>query len=395
MTVYRVGPLSDVPYGQPIDVRTVAWGMAYPGEIVRAERWDPRWGQALDPGVCFRAVFLSMDAPLPAVAELDDEGIVVLHVQEPPSPVVREPTATYIDQAASDSPRTNRQLVALDETLSDRFAIRELLALNDLQEFLDQLVRALYPTPPVDLTEESEPLDDSQVRLLWEGLTTTPVLRPPVRAALRYATPLGLDADSVGAPSMVNEITSRVQAMGSDGASLRELWESLLREQGLPPYLTTLYVLTAVLRGDVPLDLVLLPDVRPPLLKGRVYANGFLDSHLIAGLTWAEGLENDISSVRLAASPTWTRVRAYLLLLLEGAEPLEDEIPELMRERRERTDNIRPEIEALIGEMERPSSQPLQPLAALDQVRSLLEADTPEEFLGNVHASGVIPLTQV
>lgn len=384
MTLYRLDPLSDVPYGQPVEVHAIAWGMTYPGEIVRAERWDPRWGQALAPDVCFRAVFLSTDVPLPAAVELADYGIVVLHMQES-SPILREPTATYSDQAASDSLRADRQLVASNETLNERLEIRELLTPNALREFLDRLVEALYPTPPVDLT--GEPLDDSQVRLLWEGLTTTPVLRPTVRDALRRATQLGLDAGSAGAPSVVNEITSRVQATGSDGASLRELWVSLLREQGLPPYLTTLYVLTVALRGDVPLDLVLMPDVRLPLLKGRVYASEFLDSHLLAGLTWLEGLESDISGLRLAMPPTWIRVRAYLHLLLEGAEPLEGEIPELMRERRERIDNIRPEIEALIGEMERPSSQPLQLLAAMDQVCSLLGADTPEEFLRSVHAS--------
>ncbi|MBI4236300.1 MAG: hypothetical protein HY688_02970, partial [Chloroflexi bacterium] len=254
---------SHLPLGQPVRTEGQAWGLSYPGEVVRIERWTSQWSRDLPSDLSFRLVLLTAPARAPSPASLTDDRIAVL-LPTPAATRLRERRRAYaggiLGQVAGITAVVGRTAEALSST--------SLSGPDALRAFADAFVQALYPAPPVDLAGAAEPLGPAQARLVWEGIAS-PTPRAEARAAaLHYGPRLGLAEGGTGPGPVARLIAEAARAAAPAGLPLADLRLRLLREASLPPHLTTLYLLVATLRAEPPLALALAPGARIPLSGG-------------------------------------------------------------------------------------------------------------------------------
>lgn len=192
--------LTDLPLNQPLPWTTSSQGRQYEGEVVRADRWQPGWGQPLPPGIDFRLVLLAAPQEM-LPGDLQDRRILVL---APGHPLPPAPTPRRLREVAP-AYQAGRIYGLGPVPLQPG----EVFATPDIRPGLDRLARSLL----------------DQALAAWQRLGPLAEAAPQIEAARAYLQGASL---GLGEAELAMDRASLLEQINLDNlAANPHLWPSL------------------------------------------------------------------------------------------------------------------------------------------------------------------------
>ena len=362
--------LEQFPLGERVPFSCQHLGLEYPGEVVRADTWSPRWGYPLSGEVYFRVVLLRqrrgglepviqdprIAVCLPAAGQYRRRSRLSTEVS-----TTRETQAVYLAQQDTEAElirqTLRRRLDELEEQLlgedSVRYSEGQVIAGNGLSPQLDiifagmdpkawfsrlagWLLSQAYAKLPLELGGLSSPIGPEAAGKAFSAIFGQPNVSPEVMEQLVPALGLTGRANHEHSSPVFDLIRNRISQQGEPLLWV-ELHRYLAHEIGLTGPLATMFMLV-YLHGLRPnFDVQLLPDHQIALLDGRPLLAGRITPDLIPALRWdsrvsqwagrivpnQETAWNDalqhlaVLAPRLATAKTEDAIRAQDQLLLE------------------------------------------------------------------------------
>ncbi len=331
-------------------------GLRYPGEVVRAEAWSPRWGEPLRGDIFFRIIMLrqrrgglhpNIRDPrsvlcLPASGLSRRRGRLTGELGS-----VRETQTLYSTLRNAEGELVRRILQRHQEGLEEplmaeesaRYAAGGMVTHSDYHTSLAHLFAGVdplawfsriaqwlllqaYPTLPIDACPPlPRPVAGEDAAHLHRAIFDQPGATHQILAELgpglglsSSASPVVFDPSSC---PVYHLIRGRLSGQPAP-ASWADVHHYLSHQVGLTGPLATLYLLT-FLRWEQPeLEVRLLPDHQLTLVGGRALRGNRLTGDLVPLLLWDPPLAGWASTIGPAAPPAWNDALPYLSVLSPG-----------------------------------------------------------------------------
>ena len=336
-------------------VSVVHAGIEYPGEVVRAQRWDPVWGEQLRGDVYFRVVFLEQPAPPDSVSLHDARIVVCVPDQQPPDQSsVREPQAPYVT-----GPPAQASAFLTDPSLAvDTTAVFADGGPDQWAQRLGSLLLArAYPVLPIRSTLLAATLKPgTDARLVFEGLLTVEPSASAAEAMDAFAPALGLAKE--GAPRMMDlsecfalQVIQSELTASSGSAEGESLGWRMAHFHGLTYPLATLFTLLFLSVGDW--ELRLRPGHPLMLRNGMPLERNRVTAANLPNLEWPPNLWSHAQQLGPHGGDLWDRAIPYLRELnvnLDEAEVLDWE--EQRRRLRQLMGYLSQELRVLTDQLE-------------------------------------------
>ena len=357
MTIYgepRVW-LEEFPLGEPQAFAHDYLGLRYPGEVIRANRWDPVWGETLTGEVYFRIVLLlrRQGPPTARRSEVQDPRIAVCTPGAGISrqrgrltgelSTIRETQALYLTQRDAETDLIRSTLRRRQEGLEQQLMSEESLRYSS-GSVVAGPERAPYPGDPfVDM----DPIGWFGSIAEWLLSQSYPSLPIPTDVLPRAFSPEDagpLFAALFHQPGAVPEILSDLgPGLGFsppednpivelitgflEGWPLPASWERLhnylAHQVGLTGPLTTLQLLWCLHREMAELEVRLAAHYQPALLGGETLFGTRITSDLVPALVWDPQLAVNVATIGPMTDPGWNDALNYLSPLSPDLHPVE------------------------------------------------------------------------
>ncbi len=379
MTIYgepRVW-LEELPLGEPQAFAHDYLGLRYPGEVIRANSWDPVWGEPLAGELYFRIVLLlrRQGAPTARRSEVHDAGIAVCTPGAGISrqrgrltgelTTIRETQALYLTQRDAETELIRTTLHRRQEGLEQQLMSEESLRYSS-GSVVSGPDRVAYPGNPFVGMDPLGWFGSIAEWLLSEAYPSRPIQsvglpRPftPEDAAPLFAA---LFQQPGAAPEVLSDFGPGLELSGSRGNPVAELiadyletspvpapWKPLhhylAHQVGLTGPLATLHPLLFLHREKPELEVRLAPDYQPALLGGETLFGSRITFDLAPLLAWDPLLTEGATTIGPMTAPTWNDTLTYFSLINPDLHPvapgespspqesqLREEIDELVRQ---------------------------------------------------------------
>ena len=375
--------LEQFPLGERVPFGCQHLGLEYPGEVVRAHTWSPRWGYPLSGDVYFRVVLLRqrrgglepviqdprIAVCLPAAGLYRRRSRLATEVS-----TTRETQAVYLAQQDTEAElirqTLRRRLDELEEQLlgedSVRYSEGQVITGNGQSPQPDiifagmdpkawfsclaaWLLSQAYAKLPLELGDLSSPIEPEAAEKAFAAFFGQPNDSPDVMEQLGPALGLTSRANQEHSSPVFELIRNRISQQ-SEALSWAALHRYLAHEIGFTGPLATMFLLV-YLHGHRPhLAVELQPDHQIALLDGRPLLAGRITPDLIPALRWDKRVSqwagrivliketgeetgwNDalqhlaVLSPRLANANTEDAIRAQEQLLLEDLKSMAQDV---------------------------------------------------------------------
>ena len=311
--------LERFPLGERVSFSCQHLGLEYPGEVVRADTWSPRWGHRLTGEVYFRVVLLRqlrgglepviqdprIAVCLPAAGLYRRRSRLSTEIS-----TTRKTQAVYLAQKDTEAElirqTLRRRLEELEEQLlgedSVRYSDGQVITGNALEvqpesifagmdpnawfsRLADCLLTQAYPKLPVDLDGLPVPIGPEAAGNAFSAFFEQPNVPSDVIEQLVPSLGLTGLASQEGSKPVAGLIRQRI-SQGNGAISWAGLHRYLAHEIGLTGPLATTFLL-AYLHSDSPnYAIELHPDHQIALLDGRPLLTELITPDLIPALRW-------------------------------------------------------------------------------------------------------------
>ncbi len=383
MTIYgepRVW-LEEFPLGEPQAFAHDYLGLRYPGEVIRANSWDPVWGEPLTGELYFRIVLLlrRQGAPTARRSEVHDSRIAVCTPGAGISrqrgrltgelTTIRETEALYLTQRDVETEliRTTlrRRQQGLEQQLMSEESLRyssgsvvsgpERVAypgnpfvgmdplgwFGSIAGWLLSLAypSGAYPSRPIQSVGLPRPFTPEDAAPLFAALFQQPGAAPEVLNEV--LSDLGPGLELLQSPELLqskNTIakliadyleTSPVPAPGP--VPWQPLHHYLAHQVGLTGPLATLHLLLFLHRERPELEVRLAANYQPALLGGETLLGSRITSDLVPLLAWDPQLAEGAVTIGPITDPNWNDTLTYFSLInpdLHAVAPDESPSPQ-------------------------------------------------------------------
>ena len=357
--------LDEFPLGEPQPFAVDYHGLRYPGEIIRAQGWQPAWGEPLTSDVYFRIVLLlrRQGAGTPRNISIWDNRIAVClpgaglsrqrgRLSEEIA-TIRETQALYLTQrdAEVDLIRSTlrRRQEGLEQQLlaeeSIRYSSGNILTGPDrpsypgnpfsavdpiswFSEISGWLLSQAYPSLPVDEDSLSRPVTQEDPEALYQAIFAQSAATTGILAELGPA--LGLtpgDLPRVFEPSSCRVFDLiREQLSSRPGpVSWSQAHNHLAHQIGLTRPLATLYLLCYLYQERSELELGLASDHHLATVDGITLPGNRLTGDLIPHLSWDGRIADWATTIGPVTQPHWNDTLVYLSRLSPGLTTVEED----------------------------------------------------------------------
>ncbi|MCH7620916.1 MAG: hypothetical protein IH870_03365 [Chloroflexi bacterium] len=366
MTIYgepRVW-LEEFPLGEPQAFAHDYLGLRYPGEVIRANSWDPVWGEPLTGELYFRIVLLlrRQGAPTARRSEVHDARIAVCTPGAGVSrqrgrltgelTTIRETQALYLTQRDAETELIRTTLRRRQEGLEQQLMSEESLRYSS-GSVVSGPERVAYPGNPFVGMDPIGWFGSIAGWLLSEAYQSRPIQsvelpRPftPEDAAPLFAA---LFQQSGAAPEVLPEVLSDFgpglellqspESLEPRGNPVAELiadyletspvpapWQALhhylAHQVGLTGPLATLHLLLFLHREKPELEVRLAADYQPALLGGEILFGSRITSDLVPVLAWDPQLSEGATTIGPITDPNWNDTLTYISLINPDLHPV-------------------------------------------------------------------------
>ena len=366
MTIYgepRVW-LEEFPLGEPQAFAHDYLGLRYAGEVIRANSWDPVWGERLAGELYFRIVLLlrRQGAPTARRSEVQDARIAVCTPGAGISrqrgrltgelTTIRETQALYLTQrdAETELIRTTlrRRQEGLEQQLMSEESLRyssgsvvsgpervaypgnPFIGMDPLGWFgsiAGWLLSEAYPSRPIQSFGLPRPFTPEEAAPLFAALFQQPVAAPEgFREILSDLGPgLELLQSPKSLPSRDNPITGLIADYLESSpvpAPWKPLHHYLAHQVGLTGPLATLHLLLFLHRERPDLEVRLAPDYQPALAGGETLFGSRITSDLVPLLAWDPQLAEGADTIGPITDPNWNDTLTYISLINPDLHPV-------------------------------------------------------------------------
>jgi len=366
MTIYgepRVW-LEEFPLGEPQAFAHDYLGLRYPGEVIRANSWDPVWGEPLTGELYFRIVLLlrRQGAPTARRSEVQDARIAVCTPgavisrqrgrQTGELTTIRETQALYLTERDAETELIRTTLRRRQEGLEQQLMSEESLRYSS-GSVVSGPERVAYPGNPFVGMDPIGWFGSIAEWLLLEAYPSRPIQsfglpRPftPEDAAPLFAA---LFQQQGAAPERFREILSELGpglelsqspelAQSGDNpvaelivgyletspvpAPWKPLHHYLAHQVGLTGPLATLHLLLFLHRERPELEVRLAPNYQPALLDGETFFGSRITSELMPLLAWDPQLAEGATTIGPITDPNWNDTLTYISLINADLHPV-------------------------------------------------------------------------
>ena len=366
MTIYgepRVW-LEEFPLGEPQAFAHDYLGLRYPGEVIRANSWDPVWGEPLTGELYFRIVLLlrRQGATSARRSEVHDPRIAVCTPGAGISrqrgrltgelTTIRETQALYLTQRDAETELIRTTLHRRQEGLEQQLMSEESLRYASGSVVSGQ-ERVAYPGNPFVGMDPIGWFGSIAGWLLSEAYPSLPIQsfalpRPftPEDAALLFAALFqepGVTHE--GLPQILSDLGPGLELLQSRENPIAELiadyletspvpapWmplhHYLAHQVGLTGPLATLHLLLFLHRAATELEVRLAADYQPALLDGEAFFGSRITSDLVPLLAWDPRLAEGATTIGPITDPNWNDTLTFISLINPDLHPVaSDESP--------------------------------------------------------------------
>lgn len=319
-------------------------GIEYPGELVSADEWEPRWGEPLVGDAFFRIVFLS--APVVGVEfDLKDGRVAVclpgdtLALDAGPLGAevrsIREARAAYATRPGSG---TEPLQSALEE--AEQLARKHLLeaaaqgfgagtvvgSSGDIREagdvapgpvtdyWIDILAAGLladtYPLIPIDGLAFPYPLDPQATSLLHQAMFATHPSADAIEAFRNFGPGLALTPPGYDDCPILDVIQEAMAGSGN-AVGVSVLMDRLTHQEGIPKQLAALYLLAFIARNTPAVQVSVKATNAIQTMGGTAFPGDRITRDLLGSIAWSPELADGLDSLSLLQPPTWSTVVPY------------------------------------------------------------------------------------
>ena len=359
MTIYgepRVW-LEEFPLGEPQAFAHDYLGLRYPGEVIRANSWDPVWGEPLTGEVYFRIVLLlrRQGAPTARRSEVHDARIAVCTPGAGISrqrgrlsgelTTIRETQALYLTQRDAETELIRTTLRRRQEGLEQQLMSEESLRYSS-GSVVSGPERVAYPGNPFGGMDPLGWFGSIAGWLLSEAHPSRPIqsvelprpFTPEDAAPLFAALFQQPGAARGGLPEVFSDLAPGLELVQSNNpvaALIAEYLENspvpapwmplhhyLAHQVGLTGPLATLHLLLFLHREKPELEVRLAPDYHPALLGGDTYFGSRITADLVPVLAWEPQLVENAATIGPITDPSWNDTLTYISLINPDLHPL-------------------------------------------------------------------------
>jgi len=337
MTIYgepRVW-LEEFPLGEPQAFAHDYLGLRYPGEVIRANSWDPVWGEPLTGELYFRIVLL-LRRPGGPSARRPEVRDLRIGVCTPGAGIsrqrgritgelttIRETQALYLTQRDAETELIRSTLRRRQEGLEQQLMSEESLRYSSgsvvsgpervaypgnpfvgmdpigwFGSIAGWLLSQAYPSRPIQSAGLPRPFTPEDAAPLHAALFQQPGVAPEVlpeglpQILLDLGPGLELlqSPESLQSDNPVAELIAGYLETSPVPAPWKPLHHYLAHQVGLTGPLATLHLLLFLHRGKPELEVRLAADYQPALLGGETLFGSRITSDLVPLLAWDPGL---------------------------------------------------------------------------------------------------------
>ena len=349
MTIYgepRVW-LEEFPLGEPQAFAHNYLGLRYPGEVIRANSWDPVWGEPLTGELYFRIVLLLRRPGAQAArrSEVHDPRIAVCTPGAGISrqrgrltgelTTIRETQALYMTQRDAGTELIRTTLRRRQEGLEQQLISEESLRYSSgsvvsgpervaypgnpfagmdpigwFGSIAGWLLSQAYPSLPIQSAALPHPFTLEQAGPLFAALFQQPGVTP------ERITEIGADLGLLQSQdNPVVELVADYLVNSPVPAPWKSLHHYLAHQVGLTGPLATLHLMLFLHREKPELEVRLAPEYQPALLGGDTFFGSRITSDLVPLLAWDPRLAEGATTIGPITDPTWNDALTYLCLL--------------------------------------------------------------------------------
>ena len=384
MTIYgepRVW-LEEFPLGEPQAFAHDYQGLRYPGEVIRANNWDPAWGEPLTGELYFRIVLLlrRQGAPSARRTEVHDPRIAVCTPGAGISrqrgrltgelTTIRETQALYLTQRDAETELIRTTLRRRQEGLEQQLMSEESLRYSSgsvvsgpervaypgnpfvgmdpigwFDGIAEWLLSGAYPPGayppganpswPIQSFELPRPFTAEDAAPLFAALFQQPGAAPEgLMGVLPEVLPeilsdFGPGLGLLQSPDLVpwrDNPVAKLIAEYLETSPVPAPWQPLhhylAHQVGLTGPLATLHLLL-FLHGERPeLEMRLAADYQPILRGGETYFGSRITSDLVPLLAWDPHLAEGAITIGPLTGPTWNDALTYISLINPDLHPI-------------------------------------------------------------------------
>ena len=356
MTIYgepRVW-LEDFPLGEPQPFAHDFKGLRYPGEVIRANSWEPAWGEPLIGELYFRIVLL-LRRPGATTARRTEVHDARIGVCSPGGGIsrqrgrltgelttIRETQALYLTQRDAETELIRTTLRRRQEGLEQQLMSEESLRYSS-GNVVSGPERTAYPGNPFVGMDPIGWFGNIAGWLLSEAYPARPLQFPALprpftsedSAALLAAlfqqpgaTPEGLPDLAPGLELLqsrnnpVAELIADYLETSPVPAPWKQLHHYLAHQVGLTGPLATLHLLL-FLHGEKPeLEVRLAGDYQPVLMGGETFLGNRITADLVPVLAWDPHLAEGATTIGPITAPSWNDTLTYICLINPDLHPV-------------------------------------------------------------------------
>ena len=360
--VYSSGASSGLLLDRDLLGRPRPWvvenrGLEYSGEVILAETVDPRWGEPLSGGLCFRVVFYTVPRRIPA-GQIKDPRIAVA-VPRAADPdreslghelqSIREAQSRYL-VGHDPSSALRGSLGERERSILEDFSRRQAVFYSEgrvythagvraapsgvfegarselwVDRVVNVLFRDAFPTLPFDsgrlpatLTTD---LIEQTVRGIVQGESATSETAARFALALGLASPQSPALFDPGSCPAIELIKNEIEARNGQ-MEAQDLLEWLCREHGLNRELATLYLLAYVVGSNG--EIVLQTDHLLRFKPDTLFPGDRLSWDLVPDLAFDSSISDQFAGVSAKTSDDWNLTLPYASHFVDGLSPSDD-----------------------------------------------------------------------
>jgi len=366
MTIYgepRVW-LEEFPLGEPQAFAHDFRGLRYPGEVIRANSWDPVWGEPLTGDLYFRIVLL-LTRPGASTARRSEVHDARIAVCTPGAGIsrqrgrltgelttIRETQALYLTQRDAETELIRTTLRRRQEGLEQELMSEESLRYSSgsvasgperaaypgnpfvgmdpvgwFGSIAGWLLSEAYPARPIQSPALPRPFTPEDAAPLFAALFQQPGAVP--EGLPEILSDLGQGLELLQSPELLQSRNNPVAVLIADyleTSPVPALWKPLhhylAHQVGLTGPLATLHLLLFLHREKPELEVRLATDYQPALLGGETFFGSRITSDLVPLLAWDPHLAEGATTIGPITDPTWNDALTYFTLINPDLHPV-------------------------------------------------------------------------
>ena len=344
--------LEDFPLGRPVPFDVDHLGLNYHGEVIRAESWDPHWGEALTGDIYFRIVLLRQrrGSHRPAIQDsriaLCRPGAGLSRRRNRLSgelSTIKETMAVYLTQRDTEAGLIRSTLQRSVEELEDQLLGEEsvsysegeifsgtdqtlepaafFMGLNPIDWFnrlANSLLTRAYPSLPINEPALDRTINTDDLGRLYSSIFAQPGSSPDILDELGPALALSFSPApeylDLSACPVERLIRNRLSDLPSP-APYSGLHHFLAHQMGLTGPLSNLYLILYLFLEKPELQVRLSPGHELSLITGQKLPGSRLTADIIPWLAWDPRIDGWATDIGPMTEPTWNDALLYFAVI--------------------------------------------------------------------------------